>query len=276
MLYLDDDLPNHPKILKAGARLGANGPAQALAVFVIGLSYARKFLTDGRVPDTFVTSLRHVDAPIEVAKVLSSRGVQLWHRTRGGYQIHDYHGWNPKASQVKEKREKERLKKSRQRASESRVSLDVSPAMSPQDSVSVSPMLSARTTRASRARAGCGSGTGSSGFDLKGGTGENGNGASHTGEVPLSEREVRAGRFCERYAELFYQFRRGARYVSKPALDYQEALLLVDVWDDSRLDTLVEAFLTTDEAFCRNGAGNIAQFRSRASWCDGKLREAGL
>jgi hypothetical protein len=86
----------------------------------------------------------------------------------------------------------------------------------------------------------------------------------------------RAGRFCERYAELYTEHRHGARYHNKPSLDFVEALGLVETWDDARLEQLAVAFLTTDEAFCRNGSGTIAQFRSRASWCDTKLREAGL
>lgn len=86
----------------------------------------------------------------------------------------------------------------------------------------------------------------------------------------------RAARFCERYAELYSAHRHGARYYGKPTLDYVEALGLVQTWDDQRLEQLVEAFLTTDEEFCRKGSGSIAQFRSRASWCDARLRENGL
>ena len=127
--------------------------------------------------------------------------------------------------------------------------------------------------RATRARAGRAIGEREgAGVSLKGGVGEN----IARLEDDLPERERRAGQFVERYRELFERFRHGAKYVSRPALDYHEALLLVDVWDDARLDRLVEAFLTTDNEFCRNGNGTIAQFRSRASWCDSKLREAGL
>lgn len=134
-----------------------------------------------------------------------------------------------------------------------------------------------RATRARVVRGGEREGAG----EILGGVGGNDSGSTDGAspaaiEEPLTDREERAGRFVERYASLFYQFRHGARYVSRPALDYQEALQLVEVWDDARLDMLVEAFLTTDEPFCRNGAGNIAQFRSRASWCDARLREKGL
>lgn len=117
MLYIDDKLPRHPKIFRAGERLGPNGGAQALALFLDGLSYAREHLTDGFVPDKFVASCGLIQTPQVVAHVLCSRTVRLWHRTRGGYQIHDYHDWNRKASDIKEKREKERLKKAAQRAS---------------------------------------------------------------------------------------------------------------------------------------------------------------
>jgi uncharacterized protein YdaU (DUF1376 family) len=86
----------------------------------------------------------------------------------------------------------------------------------------------------------------------------------------------RAARFTERYAELFREHRRGARYLGKPTLDYQEAITLCANWDSERLEKLAIAFLTTDDKFCRQGSGSIAQFRSRASWCDAKLREAGL
>lgn len=113
---------------------------------------------------------------------------------------------------------------------------------------------------------------------LKGGVGENSSTAVQDLQPSDATDELRdrAGRFCERYAELYARHRHGARYHNKPSLDFVEALGLVGTWDDERLDQLVEAFLVTDDPFCRNGAGSIAQFRSRASWCDAKLREQGL
>ena len=100
------------------------------------------------------------------------------------------------------------------------------------------------------------------------------------------ELGMRAGRFCERYAELHAKFRKGARLVSRPAfrsglgggnLDFQEALSLVSTWDDERLDKLAQAFLTVeDDDWINSGPRTIARFRSRASWCDDRLREAGL
>lgn len=96
---------------------------------------------------------------------------------------------------------------------------------------------------------------------------------SAAGDPELADR---AGRFVELYGELFAAHRKGARYHSRPSLDFQEAVGLCTTWDDERLKLLAIAFLTTDDTFCRNGNGSIAQFRSRASWCDAKLRESGL
>lgn len=86
----------------------------------------------------------------------------------------------------------------------------------------------------------------------------------------------RAGRFCERYADLYAELRKGARYLGKPSLDFQEALQLVGTWDDRRLEQIARLFLTTDHDFAEKGSRTMAQFRSMASWCDSKLVEAGI
>ena len=142
MIYVDEKLFSHPKIYRAGARLGPNGAAQALALFIAGLSYAREHLTDGFVPRDFVRSCGLVSTPQVVAQALSSRSVRLWHRIPGGYQIHDYHHWNKKASEIKQKREQERIKKAAQRAARNGGVESMSRHMSHGD-----------TSRTSRARA---------------------------------------------------------------------------------------------------------------------------
>ena len=88
---------------------------------------------------------------------------------------------------------------------------------------------------------------------------------------------MRAGRFVqETYPSLYEKYRKGARYVSKPHLDFQEALELCRVWDDERLAKIATVFLTTDHQFAESGSRTMAQFRSMASWCDGRLAEAGI
>jgi len=142
VLYVDDKFPRHPKIFKAGSMLGLNGPAQAVALYLDGLSYAREHLTDGYLPEEFVRSSALVSKPYLVAKALCNRGVRLWHRVPGGYQIHDYHDWNRTANEIKEKRAAERLKKQRQRGAISLGARALSRDMSPGDN-----------SRTSRARA---------------------------------------------------------------------------------------------------------------------------
>lgn len=92
---------------------------------------------------------------------------------------------------------------------------------------------------------------------------------------PFADAQIteRAGRFIERYQVLYQTHRKGARYVVKPARDYQEAVSLCATWPDDRLDQLAEIFLTTNHEWAENGSRTIGQFRALASWCDGKLAE---
>ncbi|HZD63208.1 MAG TPA: hypothetical protein VE200_10490, partial [Xanthobacteraceae bacterium] len=77
MLYLDDRLPTHPKILKAGARLGEGGASQALHLYLLGLAYARQNLTDGFVPESFVIACGAIPKSGSIAKVLANRTIRL-------------------------------------------------------------------------------------------------------------------------------------------------------------------------------------------------------
>lgn len=84
----------------------------------------------------------------------------------------------------------------------------------------------------------------------------------------------RAGRFLERYQELYVTHRHGARYALKPTRDYAAAVTLCHTWpDDARLDKLAVIFLTTDHKFAEEGSRTVPQFLALASWCDGKLAE---
>jgi hypothetical protein len=137
VLYVDEDLTTHPKIYKAGQLLGGaakNGPAQALALYLAGLSYARHHMTNGVVPIGFLSTCGLVSNTTSVANALSSRGVRLWHRVPGGYRIHDYFHWNPKSSEVKKKRAKWREQKRDQRRKINGEYRDVSTADMPADS----------------------------------------------------------------------------------------------------------------------------------------------
>jgi hypothetical protein len=106
---LDDALIDHQKIFDAGAALGRNGPALALALYSLGLMYANKHLTDGFLSEAVVRNFRHVDDPLRVAGALTK--VALFERVSGGFKIHDFHDYNPSARSVKDKRKEDRRRK---------------------------------------------------------------------------------------------------------------------------------------------------------------------
>lgn len=93
---LDDMFADHPKIAEAGPLAGW--------LYVCGLCYAGRYLTDGFIPKAQVRKLADVDNAPELAARLVEVG--LWEVVDGGYMIHDYTKYNPSAEQVKAERER--------------------------------------------------------------------------------------------------------------------------------------------------------------------------
>jgi hypothetical protein len=93
---LDDHFADHPKILEAGPVAGF--------VFIAGLCYANRHLTNGFIPTTAVTSLvkRNGVNVAQISQRLCSVG--LWAETTKketrGYQIHDYLEFQPSRASV--------------------------------------------------------------------------------------------------------------------------------------------------------------------------------
>lgn len=106
---VDDTFPDHLKISNAGQALGREGIARAVTLFLVGLCYAGRNLTDGFLPQHAVEGMRHVGTPEKVAEALVTVG--LWETAPGGFQIHDYHHYQPLAATVKQKRERDRRRK---------------------------------------------------------------------------------------------------------------------------------------------------------------------
>jgi hypothetical protein len=127
VIYLDEDLPNHWKVFKAGIQFGPTGPALVLSLHVAAIGYARKYLTDGFVPLEFFSLNRLMPNALDVAKVMASRRVRLFKVCRGGYRIHDFHDWNVSASEIKDKRASDRARKQKQRARHKNVTPPVTP-----------------------------------------------------------------------------------------------------------------------------------------------------
>lgn len=82
---IDDQFPDHPKIL-------AVGPLAAW-LFVCGLCYCARLLTDGFIPRGQIRRLADVDNAPELADRLVECG--LWEVCEGGWRIHDYLDYNP-------------------------------------------------------------------------------------------------------------------------------------------------------------------------------------
>ncbi len=83
---------------------------------------------------------------------------------------------------------------------------------------------------------------------------------------------MRAGDLLNRYAELFYEHRRGARYHARPALDFPKACELVQTWtDDARLEKLAVIVLTTDDDWISRTDRGFGIFAAKATWADERL-----
>ena len=96
---LDDHFVDHPKVL-------AVGPV-GLALFVAGLCYANRLLTNGFIPENQVDRLLHRnggrrDEPAKLAAKLCEVG--LWSsatvKQAKGYLIHDFLKYQPSRKQV--------------------------------------------------------------------------------------------------------------------------------------------------------------------------------
>jgi hypothetical protein len=77
---LDDNFPNHPKVIQAG-------PAAAY-LFVCGLCYCRKYHTDGFIPRKAIPMLGVIGNPRRLIDALVYAG--LWDLTQDGFTIHGY------------------------------------------------------------------------------------------------------------------------------------------------------------------------------------------
>ena len=88
---LDDGMIEHPKILGISDK--------SLRLFLVGLSYCSRQLTDGFVPSAIGVSLGR-----KYATELVNAGI--WETTPGGYIVHDYLDYQPSKAEVIELRAK--------------------------------------------------------------------------------------------------------------------------------------------------------------------------
>jgi hypothetical protein len=121
VIYLDDRILTHPKLIRAGQLIGRNGVSRALHLYITGLAYAQAYITDGFVNDALITRYAFDNDPLRVAKALANESVRLWHRVEGGYQIHDYHEYNDDAAKVERKKALTRARVARWRSRHNRL-----------------------------------------------------------------------------------------------------------------------------------------------------------
>jgi hypothetical protein len=228
---IDEKAMDHPKIMRL-----SDG---AFRLWVAGLAYCQKHLTDGAIPREALKLLPAMTRG-RVGELVSGG---MWEQVELGFQVHHYLEWNDSRDHVTKAREDAKTRFHRHK--EKRVA-DM-PLATRYTSLHNTPRV-LKEPEPERAR------------------------------TCESQDEVaeRAARFLERYSDLHQKYRSGAAYVGKMHLDFMEAKQLVSVYDDERLDKLAIVFLNADDEFSSNGTRTLAKFRSRASWCDERLRQKGL
>lgn len=91
---VDDQFQDHPKFLDVSLA--------AVGLWVAGLAYCSRYLTDGKMSSSAV---RRLGGTKKLCDELQAVG--LWTTTTdGGWQIHDYLQYNPSSDQVRDLREK--------------------------------------------------------------------------------------------------------------------------------------------------------------------------
>lgn len=248
-LRIDENAMDHPKFIALSAH--------AWRLWCEGCAYCQKHLTDGLIGPLALKGFRYYSPAalkLLLATLVPGKSPCWYQDAAGNIVVHDYLDYNDSREEVLKARDdaKKRRDKYNQRNASENASKE-----------------SERTPNVS-------SGVECSGSSLP----KNGRASSHARGTNPSDFSpavlARVAPFLERYQALYTQLRRGAHYVIQPHKDFAEAALLCENFDDERLDKLTHVWLTTDDPFAESGSRTLAQFRSKASWCDSKLREHGL
>jgi len=111
---LDDQFTSHPKLIQAGPLAGW--------LYICGLTYCARYLTDGFIPSPAVRLLADLKKNQEQVDSLVEAG--LWVKCEGGYQVHDYLDYNPSSEQVRHERTAAKERMNRHRSPEVRPNND--------------------------------------------------------------------------------------------------------------------------------------------------------
>lgn len=123
---IDDGAWDHPKQVQAGP--------MAVALWLWGLCYCSRHLTDGAIPSAALVTSGVPRAANEAGRLVAAG---LWERAEGGFRVHDYHEYNPSREQVTRKRHAgaERLREHRKRRGNAHGNADVTPLQHEHDRV---------------------------------------------------------------------------------------------------------------------------------------------
>ena len=112
---VDDKMPEHSKVVAAGARLGRHGSGRVLAVWLACSCWAARQETDGVIPASILRGMTLYDrAPLQVAEAMAEP-VTIAGETRAGlferladgcYRLHDHQDYQPSRAQLEARRAK--------------------------------------------------------------------------------------------------------------------------------------------------------------------------
>ena len=111
---LDDGFPDNPKLLRAIAKVGD----VAGWLWVCGINYCNRHLTDGFIQAEVIPRILVHKRPLDVAAALVASG--CWDVVEGGYQVHDFLDHNPSRADVEASRESTRKRVQEYRGRRSR------------------------------------------------------------------------------------------------------------------------------------------------------------
>lgn len=236
---IDENIIDHPKFIAL--------TPPAFWLWVEGLTYCQKHLTDGHVPRPVLRGMRHYSpsAMKLLSAVLVPNKGPLWHvDPNGDIRVHDYLEHNDSRETVLKKR----------KAAQERMGRSRSSACSREQASEHNQRDSANASR----------------------------GVTVSDDPPLPQRRegglgettppMRAGAFCEWYADTHSRLI-GVGYIGNPRKDYEKALELVAVFDDQELQDAAMVWFGMEDDFATRGTRTIPKFASRATKCVELARE---
>jgi hypothetical protein len=252
-IRLDDNYIYHAKFTKL-----SDG---AFRLWHEGIAYCRKMLSDGRISKDAICNFRYAtDKRIaELLKPLElvDDSAPLWKVIDGGYEVHDYLVWNRSKAQELKDRDDAKERASKSRRSKSDPNIERAPHVRYAERAG-SVLVMDKDLNLER--------TEKKKPFFKG--------ERQLDPMPSDEIGDRARWLIERYAELFVEKRRGARFYPKPVLDYDKAIRLVSTWpENDRLEKLAVLVLTTDDEWISGTDRSFGVFAAKAQWADDRLTQ---